>query len=84
MKKFFILFIIFCAILFNSKAQTVEKEENAVKTTLANLFDGMRTTDSTLIRKAFALKSIMQTIATTKEGKPVVRTEIVDGFSFTP
>ena len=40
----------------------------------------MRTSDTTLTRKAFAAKSIMQTIATSKEGKATVRTESIDGF----
>ncbi len=80
MKKHFTLFIIFCISLGKINAQTAAPEENAVKATITNLFDGMRTSDSTLIRKAFATKSIMQTIATNKEGKMAVRTESVDGF----
>lgn len=70
--------LLFIGISKNN-AQTLNPEENAVKTTINNLFDGMRTSDSTLIRKAFAPKPIMQTIAT-REGKAIVRTESVDGF----
>lgn len=80
MKPFLILFIILCLSIGKINAQNTESEENAVKATITNLFDGMRTSDSTLIRKAFATKSIMQTIATNKEGKAMIRTESVDGF----
>ncbi|MBP8067290.1 MAG: nuclear transport factor 2 family protein [Pedobacter sp.] len=80
MKPFSILFIIVCVTFSTSKAQTFSAEETAVKATINNLFDGMRTSDSTLIRKAFAPKSIMQTIAMSKEGKAMVRSESVDGF----
>ncbi len=80
MKAIHILFFIFCISLGKINAQKFEAEETAVKATITNLFDGMRTSDSTLIRKAFATKSIMQTIVTTKEGKAAIRTESVDGF----
>lgn len=75
MKKLATLFITLFITISKINAQ-----ENDVKAVITNLFDGMRTSDSTLIRKAFATKSIMQTIATNKEGKAVVRSESVDGF----
>lgn len=80
MKPFLSLFIVLCMYTCKINAQTVTTEENAVKATINTLFDGMRSSDSTLIRKAFASKSIMQTIAINKEGKASVRTESVDGF----
>ena len=80
MKPVYILFIIFCLGIGQVNAQTVNNEEIAVKAAINSLFDGMRTSDSTLIRKAFASKSIMQTIATSKEGKASVRSESIDGF----
>ena len=80
MKKIFILFIIFCTGIDQLNAQSAAAEEIAIKATINALFDGMRTSDSTLIRKAFAPKSIMQTIAMSKEGKASVRSESVDAF----
>jgi hypothetical protein len=80
MKPFYTLVIILSISIGKIDAQTVVNEENAVKATINALFDGMRTSDSTLIRKAFAPKSIMQTIAVNKEGKATVRSESVDGF----
>ncbi len=79
MIKFYILFMLLFIGISKNNAQTLNPEESAVKTTINNLFDGMRSSDSTLLRKAFAPKPIMQTIAT-REGKAIVRTESVDGF----
>ncbi len=55
-------------------------DETAIKTVINNMFDGMRKTDSGLIRSAFAPKAILQTIAKNKEGKVSVRSEVVDSF----
>ncbi|SFG57239.1 nuclear transport factor 2 family protein [Pedobacter insulae] len=79
MKKFYILALILFIGISKNNAQTVNQEEDAVKQTINNLFDGMRNSDSTFLRKAFTPKSIMQTIAT-RDGKAMVRTESVDGF----
>ena len=79
MKPFYLLLMIFFIGISKNNAQTITPEESAVKAAVNNLFDGMRTSDSTLLRKAFAPKSIMQTIAN-REGKAIVRTESVDGF----
>jgi hypothetical protein len=46
-----------------------QDDETAIKTVINNMFDGMRKTDSVLIRSAFAPKAILQTIAKTKEEK---------------
>lgn len=55
-------------------------EENEVKATINLLFDGMRNSDTVMIRKAFATKLTMQTIVKTKDGKWAVRTENLDNF----
>ena len=57
-----------------------QDDESAIKTVINKMFDGMRKTDSSLIRSAFAPKAILQTIAKTKEGKVLVRSEVVDSF----
>ncbi|KQM79132.1 hypothetical protein ASE74_00740 [Pedobacter sp. Leaf216] len=54
-------------------------EEAAIKKAVNNLFEGMKTGDSTLTRAAFANSAIMQTIVE-KDGKVVVRTESVNDF----
>ncbi|HVE61048.1 MAG TPA: nuclear transport factor 2 family protein [Chitinophagaceae bacterium] len=57
-----------------------QADENAIKSVISNMFDGMRKSDSGLIRSAFAPKAILQTITKNKEGKVVVRSEVVDSF----
>jgi len=74
-RKLFSLILTLCTL--NSFAQD---EEAAIKTVINSMFDGMRKTDSALIRSAFAPKAILQTIAKNKEGKTLVRSEPVDSF----
>ncbi|MFN2457305.1 MAG: nuclear transport factor 2 family protein [Chitinophagaceae bacterium] len=71
------LLLILTFISFSCYAQS---EEEKVKKPITALFDGMRKSDSTLIRTAFAPGAIMQTIYKSKEGKMGVHTEQVDKF----
>lgn len=59
-------------------AQT--NEEEAVKATINQLFEGMRKGDTLMVRRAFAKQNVMQTILKGRDGKSIVRTESVDGF----
>lgn len=74
------LFLIILVLSSPAFSQNPAAEEQAIKATITQLFDGMRNTDTVMIRSAFAPKSIMQTIANTRDGKAVVRTESVDNF----
>ncbi len=74
-RKLFWVILTLCTL--NCLAQD---DETAVKVVINNMFDGMRKTDSSLIRSAFAPKAILQTIAKTKEGKVLVRSEPIDTF----
>ncbi|RYE57910.1 MAG: hypothetical protein EOP48_04770 [Sphingobacteriales bacterium] len=74
MKQFtFLAMLIFAALA--PRAQNNKIEEDAVKGAINALFDGMRTSDTTLANTAFAEKCIMQTIVKTKDGKITVRNE---------
>jgi hypothetical protein len=55
-------------------------EENAVKATINSLFDGMRKSDSTLLKNAFGKQAILQTIAKNRDGKELVKTENLNNF----
>ena len=80
MKQFcLILSFLLTMVSQQSFAQT-NAEEIAVKATINQLFDGMRKSDTTMIRGAFAVKNTMETIAKNKEGKFIVRTESVNSF----
>jgi hypothetical protein len=77
MKKVAIFALFFICFTTNSFAQG--DEESAIKKAVNNLFIGMKTSDSTLTRAAFASGAVMQTIST-KDGKVNVRTESVSDF----
>ncbi|WP_199118589.1 nuclear transport factor 2 family protein [Pedobacter sp. ASV28] len=79
MKK--VLIITICYILLGqAHAFPQSRAENDIRTTINNLFNGMKNNDTTLIRKAFADKNIMQTIVKTKDGKAILKTESLDNF----
>lgn len=79
MKRFYLFFI--CSILITTVVSAQDlNEEVAVKATINLLFDGMRKSDTTLLKKAFAANNIMQTIVKTKDGKAMVRTESLANF----
>jgi hypothetical protein len=76
MKKQFLLLIL--ALGFTSvNAQTAE---DSVKATINQFFKGMKTADSTLIKSTMTEGVIFQSMARTKEGKMMVRTENVSDF----
>jgi len=59
---------------------SAQNDEAAVKATVNTLFEGMRKSDSALLRKAFAPGAIMQTVAKPKAGGTMVRTDSVEAF----
>jgi hypothetical protein len=76
MKKQILLLIL--ALSFTSvNAQTAE---DSVKATINQFFKGMKTSDSTLIKATMTEGVIFQSMARTKEGKMIVRTENVSDF----
>ena len=78
--KLFYLF--FTSIMLTTTAVFAQNlnEEAAVKATINLLFDGMRNSDTTMLKKAFATNNTMQTIVKTKDGKAMVRTESLSNF----
>lgn len=79
MKQINILLLI-VVLGFNKSFAQVKTEEDVVKATINRLFDGMRNADTTMLRNAFAAKNTLETIAKTKDGKFVVRTESLANF----
>lgn len=76
--KYLFLFILFIA---GQNTIYAQQEELAVKQTIQKLFDGMCNADSSAVASTFATEAIMQTIATNKDGKTVVRQERVAEFA---
>jgi hypothetical protein len=67
-------FIVLTVMMFGStvKGQTAE---DSVKTVINNMFTGMKTADTILLRNCFADSMILQTISRNKEGRLIVRNE---------
>lgn len=76
MKKIILTLLFLCSLTFAFAQQT---EETAIKTTINNLFDGMRKADTTLLCSAFAKDMVLQSIST-KNGTAVLTTESADDF----
>lgn len=71
------LLLILTLITIKTYAQS---EEEKVKLPILAMFDGMRKSDTTLMRSAFGPGIVLQTIAKNKEGKIEVRSENIDKF----
>lgn len=78
MKKLIVIALILTSL--GVKAQNKTADENAIKATINNLFNGMRQSDTSLIANAFAPQSIMQTIVKSRDGITGVRQEKVSNF----
>ena len=72
--------LLFFLLLMSGLTASAQTEEDNVKGVITQLFNGMRASDSLLIRSAFATDAIMQTVVTNKEGRIEVHTEPVTDF----
>ena len=77
MFKYCIVFLLGFAPII-AKGQSTE--ETGIKETINNLFDGMRKSDTALLRSAFSETAVLQTIKKNKEGKLIVENEVVADF----
>jgi Putative lumazine-binding len=75
-----ILLLLLSFVFTTLKAQTAE---DSVKATINQFFQGMKKVDTTLLRSTMTEGVIFQSIARTKEGKMMVRTESVSDFLIT-
>lgn len=70
----------FLILTFISATAFAQTDEIAVKQVINNFFEGMKKSDTSLIRAAFSSKPILQTIAKNREGSNVVVTDYLDSF----
>ncbi len=63
------LFLVICTSSANA-----QNAEDSVKSVITTMFEAMRNADSNSLKLIFAKDVIMQTIAISKEGEPVIRT----------
>jgi hypothetical protein len=66
-------------ILFSINTHA-QNDETTIKQTINRLFDGMRQSDTAMIRSAFAPEGILQTVVKNKEGKVFIQSEPLDSF----
>ena len=78
--RLLIILLLYTAPGHSNTAPPQESEEAAVKTTIGQLFEGMRKGDSTMVKGAFAPGAILQTIASPAGGGTRLRTESLQGF----
>ncbi len=64
-------------VLVSSFLLAQKSEEDLVKSTINQLFIGMKTSDSVLIKKSFHKNAVLQTITKTSE----VKNESIDDFA---
>ena len=76
--KQFLIFLTFMVLSVSANAQS---EKDSVKDAVNKLFIAMKTSDTTLLKSAFAEGAILQTIATDKFGKLFVKNETVHAFA---
>ena len=77
MKNTFLFVLLTIASPLLLQAQNTEAE---IKQVINNLFEGMRNADSAAVAGVFSSDCTMQTIATDKAGKVLVKTEQVSTF----
>lgn len=67
-------------LTFIGTAAFAQNDETAVKQTVNRLFEGMKKSDTAMMRSAFSSSAILQTILKSKEGKTFVESEPLDSF----
>jgi len=76
MKQFFIVL----TIMVTAAVATAQSAEDSVKAVINRMFTGMKNADVSLLKSCFADSIVLQTIARTKAGEPVVKNEDPAGF----
>lgn len=77
MKK--ILCLLFAFLVYHNTGFS-QNSEDSVKNVINTMFTAMRNADSNSLKSVFSDGVILQTIATSKEGDPFVRTQKVESF----
>jgi hypothetical protein len=79
MKLIYILLTFLC---FVTVCQAQDNEVLAIKQTINNLFEGMRKSDTALLRSAFSDGAIMQSVNKNHEGIIMIESEPLDSFIY--
>jgi hypothetical protein len=79
MKLIYIVLTFLCSSIV-CKAQ--DDEIVAIKQTINNLFEGMRKSDTSLLRSAFSEGAIMQSVNKNQDGVVTIQSEPLDSFIY--
>ncbi|MGX5820553.1 nuclear transport factor 2 family protein [Chitinophaga lutea] len=79
MKSFLFPFF-FLTLFYATPASAQASEEEAVKSAIRQMFDGMRKGDSAMVKGVFSSKIILQSISRGKDGQVEVRALTADKF----
>jgi len=71
---------LFIILTFVTTTVLAQNDENAVKQPISRLFEGMKKSDTAMIRSVFSSVPVLQTIIKNAEGKVWVETEPLDSF----
>lgn len=71
---------IFLILTLVSTTVFAQSDESAIREVVNKLFDGMKKTDTTMIRSVFSTQPILQTVLKNKESKVFVESEPLDSF----
>ena len=72
---------LFALLLSGYSYLQAQSTEDSVKNTINLLFEGMKNSDPSVLKKAFSDSAILQTIGRNKEGKTIIRNEKIDAFA---
>lgn len=78
MKK--LAYILFIALLYAGKSVAQNTEEPAVRVPIQQLFEGMKKSDSTLVRQSLVPGARLETVTKNKSGEVTVRSDSFEGF----
>lgn len=73
-------FVILLTMLASTAAAQSQTAEDSVKSVINNMFAAMKNADGATLKSTFSDSIVFQTIARTKDGVTVVRTESPAGF----
>jgi hypothetical protein len=71
---------IFIILTIVSTTAFAQDDEAAVKQVVSRLFEGMKRSDTAMIRSVFSGQPILQTVMKNKEGKVFIESEPLDSF----
>jgi hypothetical protein len=79
MKLIYIVLTFLCSSII---CQAQDDEIVAIKQTINNLFEGMRKSDTSLLRSAFSEGAIMQSVNKNQDGIVTIQSEPLDSFIY--